>query len=582
MKVKIIPVIILILTSFLLFVYLLFLNYYKGQIYPGVSINHIPVDSQSSSLTHQLLTLEFNKRQNALIKINFEHQTFNLNLASASPQLNLDEVVKEAYLVGRSGNYIKDLTDQFQAVVWGINITPALYFQKGAVLISQINQINQLIKKEAVDAKISLGEEVSISPSAEGLELDSQVLLAQVKDYLNLTSHQPTALPTKITKPTFITADAKRYKKLLDNIKISPIKLKFEDRVWVIDQKTLLSLLDFKSTNSQAVLNQDKLSLYLKEIADKIDREAQDAKFTVDLIGTRPPAQIKVREFLPSLEGKKLDTDKTTVEIIDALTNTGPKEITLPVVITQPKITTDRVNDFGIKELLGQGSSYFAGSIENRIYNINLAASKLNGTLIPLSEIFSFNNTVGDISASSGYKQAYVIKSGRTVLDDGGGVCQVSTTLFRAILNSGLPIVERTAHAYRVGYYEQKFPPGLDATVFAPTVDLKFKNDTSKYILIQAYTYGLSLYINIYGTSDGRITTLSAPVVTNQTPPPPELRQDDPGLPKGSVKQVDWPAWGANVVFTRVVKRGSETLISETFKSFYKPWQAVYLVGTKE
>ncbi|MCL5935535.1 MAG: VanW family protein, partial [Firmicutes bacterium] len=190
---------------------------------------------------------------------------------------------------------------------------------------------------------------------------------------------------------------------------------------------------------------------------------------------------------------------------------------------------------------------------------------------------------VGEVSAATGYKQAYVIKSGRTVLDDGGGVCQVSTTLFRAALKAGLPIPERTGHAYRVGYYEQGgFPPGMDATVFAPSVDLKFKNDTPNYLLLQAYTVANNLYIDIYGTSDGRVTSLSAPKVTNQTPPPPDLHQDDPTLPRGTVQQVDWAAWGANVSFTRKVTRGDETLVSETWNTSYRPWQAVYLVGTKD
>ena len=124
------------------------------------------------------------------------------------------------------------------------------------------------------------------------------------------------------------------------------------------------------------------------------------------------------------------------------------------------------VNDLGVKELVGSGYSTYSGSIENRVFNVSHGASKINGVLIPPGETFSFNKTVGDITAATGFKQAYVIKSGRTVLDDGGGICQVSTTLFRAALNAGLPIVNRTAHAYRVGYYEQGFPPGIDATIY--------------------------------------------------------------------------------------------------------------------
>jgi vancomycin resistance protein YoaR len=250
----------------------------------------------------------------------------------------------------------------------------------------------------------------------------------------------------------------------------------------------------------------------------------------------------------------------------------------------KPKISTDKVNNLGIRELIGTGTSLFQHSIPGRIYNVTLASSRLNGILVAPGEVFSFNNALGDVSAFTGYKQAYVIQNGRTVLGDGGGVCQVSTTLFRSVLNAGLPVIERTAHAYRVGYYEEDSSPGLDATVFSPSPDLKFKNDTKNYILIQTVvdpdTLRLTFYL--YGTKDGRQVTISTPAVSNQTPPPPDLYQDDPTLPVGEIKQVDFSAWGANVYFTRQVVKNGKTIISETFNSNYRPWQAIYLRGTKQ
>jgi vancomycin resistance protein YoaR len=190
---------------------------------------------------------------------------------------------------------------------------------------------------------------------------------------------------------------------------------------------------------------------------------------------------------------------------------------------------------------------------------------------------------VGDISAATGYQSAYIIKDGRTVLGDGGGVCQVSTTLFRAALAAGLPIIERHAHAYRVHYYEEGgFKPGLDATVYGPTYDLKFKNDTPTSILIQVKTdvANLSLTFDLYGTGDGRKAQISNQKLWDITPPPPDLYQDDPTLPKGTVKQVDFAAWGAKASFDYLVTRGTEVLESTTFVSNFRPWQAVYLKGT--
>jgi len=167
-------------------------------------------------------------------------------------------------------------------------------------------------------------------------------------------------------------------------------------------------------------------------------------------------------------------------------------------------------------------------------------------------------------------------------LGDGGGVCQVSTTLFRAALNAGLPIVERKAHSYRVHYYEEDLGPGFDATVFLPSADLKFVNDTANHILIQTKVdpKTFSMKYEIYGTNDGRVATVSAAKIYSQSAPLPTIYQDDPTLPSGTKKQVDWSAWGAKVSFDYKVTRGGEILQDRTFFSTYQPWAAVYLVGT--
>ncbi|MBI5619631.1 VanW family protein, partial [Candidatus Gottesmanbacteria bacterium] len=195
-----------------------------------------------------------------------------------------------------------------------------------------------------------------------------------------------------------------------------------------------------------------------------------------------------------------------------------------------------------------------------------------------------FNDAVGDISAATGYQSAYIIKEGKTVLGDGGGVCQVSTTLFRAALDAGLTIIERRAHAYRVHYYEEGgYKPGLDATVFGPTVDLKIKNDTPAYILIQATidTQRMTLAFDLYGTNDGRRSEILNHQVWGITPPPPDLYQDDPTIPAGVIKQVDFAAWGAQTSFRYKVTRNSEVLQDQVFTSNFRPWQAVYLRGTQ-
>jgi vancomycin resistance protein YoaR len=326
----------------------------------------------------------------------------------------------------------------------------------------------------------------------------------------------------------------------------------------------------------------DRLNVLLTPIKKLYELAPVEALFTFE--------NGRVVAFRPSSEGRTVDVKSLKQTILKRFTSSliaqeSPTiQINLPVTTVKPAVTTDKANGLGIRELIGEGTSLFYHSIENRIYNINLAASRFNGLLIPPGEVFSFDKVVGDVSSLTGYKQAYVIENGKTVLGDGGGVCQVSTTLFRAALNAGLPIVERHQHAYRVGYYEEDSPPGIDAAIYSPTVDMKFKNDTGHYILVQTSVdqNNYRLTFDLYGTSDGRQATVNQPVILSQSPAPDPLYQDDPTLPKGEIKQVDFSAAGANIYFTRTVTRNGKTILSDKFVSNYRPWQAVFLRGTKE
>lgn len=327
--------------------------------------------------------------------------------------------------------------------------------------------------------------------------------------------------------------------------------------------------------------SQEALSKTLALFAETVDEEPVNALFKFE--------NGKVTAFQASSPGRKLDwetLDKRIRTLGDAVVITTPKtiKIEVPIKILNPAVTTESVNNFGVRELIANGSSHFAGSIPQRIYNITLAASRINGTLVAPGQTFSFDSVLGDVSSFTGYKQAYIIKDGRTVLGDGGGVCQVSTTLFRAILNAGLPVVERNQHSYRVGYYEQDSPAGFDATIYYPSVDLKFKNDTKNYILIQsAIDYNeQKLEFSLYGTKDEREVLISKPVISNQIPAPAPSFQDDPTLLRGQLKQIDFEAPGAKVEFTRTVTKNGKTIIFDKFTSVYQPWQAVYLRGTKD
>ncbi|MBI2310315.1 VanW family protein, partial [Candidatus Collierbacteria bacterium] len=322
------------------------------------------------------------------------------------------------------------------------------------------------------------------------------------------------------------------------------------------------------------VINAEEIERILGEIKPNVEVEARNAIFNID--------ENKVVEFSPEIAGVKVDEVKFREKLKMVMTGSETSELEIPVIVTEPKIRAGDINNLGIKTLIGVGTSKFHNSIPNRIHNLTLASARLNGAIVAPGETFSLGNQIGDVSRATGYREAYVISQGRTVLGDGGGVCQVSTTMFRAALNAGLPIVERKAHSYRVHYYEEDLGPGFDATVFLPSADLKFVNDTPGHILVQTKVdpKTFSMRYEIYGTNDGRVAMLSKAKTYSQSAPLPTVYQDDPTLPLGTKKQVDWSAWGAKVSFDYKVTRGGEILQDRTFFSTYQPWAAVYLVGT--
>ncbi|MFA6532587.1 MAG: VanW family protein [Patescibacteria group bacterium] len=331
---------------------------------------------------------------------------------------------------------------------------------------------------------------------------------------------------------------------------------------------------------SQIVYDNSEVKDFLDVSQEKYNLAAKNALFkfekgkVIEFRKETDGLKIKSKQFLP-------DFDKA---VVDFKSDPSNKKVTLNSEVIKPEIKLADINEYGIEEFIAEGKSDYTHSIPQRVHNLTLAASKFNGVLIPKGKVFSFNDAVGDISALTGYQPAYVIKEGKTVLGDGGGVCQVSTTLFRAALNAGLPIIERNAHAYRVGYYENDSQPGFDATVYGPTVDLKIKNDTPGYILIETEIDKENnlLYFKFYGKKDNRRVEISKATVYDVVPALPTKYQDDPTLKKGVTKQVDFAAGGAKAFFTYKVFQGNSKTIDDKFFSNFRPWAAVYLVGTAE
>ena len=301
----------------------------------------------------------------------------------------------------------------------------------------------------------------------------------------------------------------------------------------------------------------------------------------------------KVSAFTTEKNGRQVNVDAAVKNIrkqlmhdhiTQLLADTKPVRVIVTSSVIKPEVTLAESNTLGISEIIGVGTSDYSGSIPERVHNLILATQRIHGTIIPKGATFSYNKTIGEISGRTGYKPAYVIVNGRTELGDGGGVCQTSTTVFRAALYSGLPITDWHAHAYRVHYYENDSKPGMDATVYSPSVDFQFTNDTSSAILIDAQVTPEKnlLTYTFWGKKDDRTIAISDITMGPSIGAPPPREQEDPTLKRGVRRQVDWAANGLTTWFDYKVSKGEKIIQEKRFTSYYRPWQAVYLVGTQD
>lgn len=439
-----------------------------------------------------------------------------------------------------------------------------------------LTDLSSQINHPFIPSEFQLKEStLSYVPGQLGLEMSSDELKQIIINNLSTGDFSsPIVIPYKSSGYLPTDSEISQTKSRAEKLIGKNLVLTTENTSIPIDNKTLISWLDFRDD-----YNQNDLDEFSKSTSASLKRDPVNAVFKFE--------NDKVLEFRPAANGivpqeKELsDLIKTS---IDKLISSEEKQLTavVPVKTVKPDVRTQDANNLGIKDLLGRGVSTFNHSTAIRNFNVEKGASIVNRILIAPGETFSFIKSLGEVSLDNGYKKAYIIRQGKTELDVGGGICQVSTTLFRAMLNSGLDITDRKAHAYRVSYYEEDMPPGYDATVFIPNPDLKFINDTGHYVLIQSNyeDQNKKLTYEIYGTSDGRKVDISNYRQWDAQPAPPDRYIDDPTLPPGKVVQDEHRVPGLKTAFDwKVTSFDGKILHQKTFQSVYVPWAAVYRRG---
>ena len=498
----------LVLTLYFAIIFVVRLGHYD-KLLPGISLRGVYVGGLTKPQATAKLDAATTNYMNSEITYQANGQSVAAKPASFGISFNNQAFVDEAFKLGRDSDIISDIATQTSLLFSAPDIMQLGV--DGAVFSKELVNINRIIARPSQNAEYRFeGGKISVTEAKNGESIDmGWAIFNLTRQFSELKSNLD--MPVTTSLPNRSTEMLLRQKDTVANIAKRPLVLTYADKSWTITQQQLVSWVDIDYQKGPLItdllnryfyipimlndfsINKQNVVNYLAGLAGDINQPAIDATLTIS--GGRATV------FKQSRDGKVLNTSKTADAIIAATESIDNQPIELTVDVQKAAVADSNIDNLGIKELIGEGITYFPGSSAARLQNVRVGAARFNGVLLKPDQVFSFGEYLGEVGPEQGYVEGLIILDKRVEKAYGGGLCQVSSTAYRAALFSGLPIVERTNHSFAISYYTAPFGvPGVDATIYYPQVDMKFKNDTGHYILIQTEMVGTTLKFSFYGT----------------------------------------------------------------------------------
>ncbi|MBE2266827.1 MAG: VanW family protein [Anaerolinea sp.] len=571
---------------------------YQGRMYPGVASYGVALGGMTPAEAQTALDARFTYDDQAVFTFRYGEQFWQARAGELGVSFDAAETIKQAYNAGRGGNFLSNLVDQVFIWLNGENITPIIRYDQN-VAAARLMQIAGEINRPARDAVLHVdGTNISATPGEVGRYVDITSTLYRLdSSILSLSTGGEVNLVVNETPPVSLDAEsaAERARIALS----APVIITANDAdgnplgPWTATVDQIARLLRIQSITDangrqtyEVTVDVSPFRASLERLAPGVIASPRDARYHFN----ESTRQLEVIQSGRS--GRTLDVDATLARLEAAIFSPNSRVIGLQFHEELPRYSDyTTAAELGITELVSTGTSFYTGSSRARIDNIILAATRFDGIVIAPGELFSFNRYVGDISPEAGFVEGFVIVGDRTVRGVGGGVCQVSTTAFRAAFYGGYDIEERHAHGYRVGYYEIGGEGvGMDAAIYIPDyeagesgeLDFTFRNDTPYHLLIETTVYpgSSSLEFRFYSTNPGRRVIKENAEISEVEPPAATQYVANPDLAAGQQLQVDWAAEGAYVRVTRVIVDTNGNEIDRfIFASRYQPWGAVIQVA---
>lgn len=490
----------------------------NDNVYKGVYINDIDVAGLSREEITDLLKTRFqDKAKDSEVLFTAKDQSEKISLSDINLSYDIDAAVEKAMEVGRSGNIIGRLSSIVKTSKEPVKIPLTSRYDENKVK-SAIDSLYSKTLTPVKEADLSISnDKVILYSGHSGESIEKEKLYAEIDTLIQSASGGKLEVPL---------------------VKIPPAKIDVE-------------------------------VIYGKVSQQPVDATAKVENNSVTVV--------------PHVVGRSIE--KSSLEAIASeLDKTENTEKVLPVVFTQPKVTSAMASANLLKDTLSTfNTQFYTGNQNdaNRGVNIRIAVSRINGTVLAPGQVFSFNDVVGPRTEAGGYKTAHTYAGGTIVDDIGGGICQVSTTLYNSVLFSDMNVVERHNHMFTVGYV----PFGRDAAVSYGSVDFKFKNSTNWPLKIEGWvTKGNQIFFSLKGTNETPGKTVSINPKTIKTLEPPPVRYvNDPTLLEGT-ERVDHEAMRGYVVDTyKVIKiDGKVTSEEKIHQSTYKALERLVKKGTKK
>lgn len=561
---------------------------YRGVILPGVRVDAQSLAGMTPAQATNVITNRLAAIYGVPIILTYGPQRWSPSKKDIGLQYRVQSTVNQAVQVGRTGSFLPDLFDRLPFRT--DHPVPLLYNVNERVLKAYINKRifpSKVVHQAAFNANLTIrAAHVHLIPSRPGVTLDVTGTERAVHAALGLLSKRTVTLPVTRIPPVITDAYARGIQHRVEAFLSRPPVIGIGRRVIPVTRASIASMLFFPASpvvrggkaDISLHVNPAVVSGFVGTLASQVDRSPHDAVVSFD---GRHVTVVSPRRF-----GRALDQNEAVAKLLNVLRGLKPgARLRFTVAATPPPIDLANPASLGIDTLLGAGATSFSGAGPIRLADVVNISQRLKDVLLPPNQSISFNQLAGTGWPSRVYLDAERESQGQLVPGPGGAMQQVATSFLRALYGAGLQLLERHSHVYRLPWYESPGgigPIGLDAVVNPPTDDLRFYNNTGKYVLLEPRVEPIrqELYIYVYGPKLGwQVSFDKLGTILKVYPHGPTITRADPSLLPGQRIQIAWAHDGADTVVERAITRPNGNVTVQRLNTHYRPWRAIVQVG---